>query len=108
MIIPCFNVDSNICFNVNNMDEKHPKSFPGKDTNLNMNKYKQIFNFTRKKLEKKLSTGNLSGLSKKKNAKWQCNSHISTDTETPNPNVNDLQVPILGQKPKYPTCSDVS
>ena len=90
------------------MDEKHPKSFPGKDTNLNMNKYKQIFNFTRKKLGKKLSTGNLSGLSKKKNAKWQCNSHIATDTETPNPDVNDLQVPILGQKPKYPTCSYVS
>ena len=36
-------MDYNICFNVNNMDEKHPKSFLGKDTNLNINKYKQIF-----------------------------------------------------------------
>ena len=73
-----------------------------------MNKYKQFFmDFTHKKLGIKLSAGNLSGLSKEKNAKWQGNSHISTDTETPDPDVNDLQVPILGQKPKYPTCSDV-
>ena len=64
--------------------------------------------FIHKKLGEKLSAGNLSGLSKKKNAKWQCNSHISTDTETPNPDANNLQVPILGQKPKYPICSDVS
>ena len=31
MIISCFNVGNNICFNVNNMDEKNPKSFPGRD-----------------------------------------------------------------------------
>ena len=37
------------------MDEKHPKSFPCKDTKLNMNKYKQIFmDFTHKKLGEKL------------------------------------------------------
>ena len=53
------------------MDEKHPKSFSGKDTNLNMNKHKQTFmDFTHKKLGEKLSAGNLSGLSNKKNAKW--------------------------------------
>ena len=58
--LSCFNVDSNICFNVNNMDEKHRKSFPVKDTKLIMCKYKQTFmDFTRKKLEEKLSAGNL-------------------------------------------------
>ena len=62
-----------------------------------MNKYKQIFmDFTHKKLGEKLSAGNLSGWSKKKNAKWQRNSHLSTDNETPDPDVNDLQVPTLG------------
>ena len=64
--------------------------------------------FTHKKLGETLSAGSLSGLSKKKNAKWQRNSHISTDTETPNPDANNLQFPILGQKPEYPICSDVS
>ena len=74
-----------------------------------MNKYKQIFmGFTHKKLGEKLSAGNLRGLSRKKNAKQQSNSHISTDTETPNPDANDLQVSVLGQKPKYPIYSDVS
>ena len=79
------------------MDEKHPKSFPGKDTNLIVNKYKQTFmDFTHKKIREKLSAGNLSGLSNKKNTKKQRISHISTDTETPDPDANDLQVPILG------------
>ena len=79
------------------------------ETNLNVNKYKQIFmDVKHQKLGENLSPGNLSGLSNKKNAKWQRNSHISTDTETPNPDANDLQVPILGQKPKYSICSDVS
>ena len=107
--ISCFNVDNNICFSVNNMDEKHTKSFPGKDTNLLVNKYKQTFmDFTHKKIGEMLSAGNLSGLSNKKNAKWQRNSCISTDTETPDPDASDLQVPILGQIPKCPICSDVS
>ena len=87
------------------MDEKHPKSFPGKDTNLNMNKHKQtIMDFTHKKLGEKLSAGNLRGLSNKKNAKWQRNLHILIDTETPNLDANNLKVPILCQKPKYTIC----
>ena len=95
--LSCFNVDNSICFNVNNMDESNPKSFPGKNTHLNVNKYKQTFmDFTHKKIGEKLSAGNLNGLSNKKNAKWQSNPHISADTEIPNPDVNDLQVPILG------------
>lgn len=85
------------------MNEKHRKSFLYKDTNLNVNKYKQTFmDFTHKKLKEKLSAGNLSGLSNKKNAKLQLNPHISTDTETSNPDGNDLQDPVLDQIPKYP------
>ena len=79
------------------MDEKHPKSFPVKDANLTANKYQQTFiDFIHKKVGEKLSAGNLSGLSNKKNAKWQRNLHVSTDTETSDPEANDLQVPILG------------
>ena len=94
--LSCFNVDNNICFNVNNTNGKHAKSFPGKDTNLNMNKYKRTFmDSTHKKIREKLSAGNLSGLSNENNVKWQRNSHNSTDTETPDPDANDLQVPVL-------------
>ena len=79
------------------MNEKHPKSFPGKETNLNMNKYKQTFmDSTHKKVREKLSAWNLSGLLNKKNGKWQRNSNNSTDTEIPDPDANDVQVPILG------------
>ena len=107
--ISCFNVDNNICFSVNNMDEKHPISFSDKDTNLNVNKNKQTFmDFTQKKLGEKLSTGDMSGLLNKKNAKWQHNLHILTDIETPNPDAKDLQDSILGQIPKYSISSDVS
>ena len=75
------------------MDEKHPKSFPGKDTSFTVKKYQQIFiDFTHKKLGEKLSAKSLSGLLNKKNTKWQRNSHISTDTETSDPDANDLQV----------------
>ena len=75
------------------MDEKHPKSFPGKDTSCILKKYQQTFiDFTHKKIGEKLSAENLSGLSNKKNAKWQGNSHVSTDTETSDPDANNLQV----------------
>ena len=95
--ISCFNVGNSICFSVNNMDEKDPKSFPGKDANLTVNKYKKTFmNFTHKKIGEKLSVGNLNGLSKKKSDKWQRNSYISTDTEIPDPDASELQVSILG------------
>ena len=61
--ISCFNVDNNICLNVHNMDEKHPKSFTDKDANLNANKNKQTFmDFTQKKLGEQLSAGDLRDL----------------------------------------------
>ena len=35
--MPCFkNVDNNICFNVDILNENHPKSFTDKNTNLNV------------------------------------------------------------------------
>ena len=37
------------------MDEKHPKSFPGKDTSFTVKKYQQIFiDFTHKKIGENL------------------------------------------------------